>query len=81
MSSSEKNGNISSIKRLTRKFLEVSRKVVVKQNNAKEMYKKSLLYVQSCIFANYTCGYFCCSFCLRRLALHDFIYCLKNNKY
>ena len=43
------NGNtydISSIKRVTKKFLEVSRVVV--QNNGKEMYKKSMLHVQSC---------------------------------
>ena len=51
MSGSDKNanGNISSIKRLTSKF-----QVVVKQNNAKEMYQKILLYVQSCVFAD-TC--------------------------
>ena len=37
------NGNtfkISSIKLVTRKFLEVSIHVVVEQNNGKEMYKK-----------------------------------------
>ena len=37
--------NISSIKRVTRKF-----RVVVVQNNGKEMYKKSVLPVQSCCF-------------------------------
>ena len=36
-----------SIKRVARKFL-----VVVVQNNGKEMYKKSVLHVQSCFFAN-----------------------------
>ena len=49
------NGNtfkISSIKLVTRKFLEVSIQVVVEQNNGKEMYKKSVLHVQSCFFAN-----------------------------
>ena len=37
--------NISSIKRVTRKF-----PVVVVQNNGKEMYKNSVLHVQSCCF-------------------------------
>ena len=43
------NGNtydISSIKRVTKKFLKF--RVVVVQNNGKEMYKKSVLHVQSC---------------------------------
>ena len=35
----ENTYDISSIKRVTKKFLEVSRSVVV-QNNGKEMYKK-----------------------------------------
>ena len=38
---------ISSVKRVTRKF-----HVVVVQNNGKEMYKKSVLHVQICFFAN-----------------------------
>ena len=38
---------ISSVKRVTRKF-----HVVVVQNNGKEMYKKSVLHVQSCFFVN-----------------------------
>ena len=38
---------ISSVKRVTRKF-----HVVVVQNNGKEMYKKSVLHMQSCFFAN-----------------------------
>ena len=43
---SERNTyDISSIKRVTKKFLEVH--VVVVQNNGKEMYKKSMLHVQS----------------------------------
>ena len=37
--------NISSIKRVTKKF-----HFVVVQNNGKEMYKKSVLHVQSCFF-------------------------------
>ena len=54
MSDSAKNVNknthdISSEKRVTWKFLEVH--VVVVQNNSKEMYKKSVLHVQSCFFA------------------------------
>ena len=56
--------------------------VVVVQNNGKEMYRKIVLHLQSCIFANYTN---CCFFtvlrrCLRRLALHHFIFGL-NYKY
>ena len=42
--------DISSIKNVTRKFLEVD--VVVMQNNSKQIYKKSVLHVQSCFFAN-----------------------------
>ena len=42
--------DISSIKRVTRKFLEVSR--CGRANNGKEMYKNSVLHVQSCFFAN-----------------------------
>ena len=38
--------DISSIERVTKQFLEVS--LVVVQNNGKEMYKKSMLHVQSC---------------------------------
>ena len=33
--------------------------VVVVRNNGKEMYKKSVLHVQSCFFANWT---YCCFF-------------------
>ena len=56
--------------------------VVVVQNNGKEMYRKIVLHLQRCIFANYTN---CCFFtvlrrCLRRLALHHFIFGL-NYKY
>ena len=55
MSGSEKKVNentydIASMKRVTEKFLEVSRCSRAKQR--KEMYKKSVLYVQSCFFAN-----------------------------
>ena len=55
MSGSEKKVNrntynISCIKRLTRKFQEVSRYSRAEQR--KEMYIKSVLRVQSCFFAN-----------------------------
>ena len=54
MNGSEKNVNentydISSIKRVTKKFLEVSPECS-RSNNGKKMYKKSLLHVQSCFF-------------------------------
>ena len=53
MSGSEKQSEQEHIKCVTRNFLEVSRcSVVVVQNNGKEMYKKILLHVQSCFFAN-----------------------------
>ena len=62
----ENTHDISFIKRVTRKF-----HVLVVQNNGKEMYKKSVLHVQSCLIANKT---YCCFFtvlwrCLRCLAL------------
>ena len=55
MSDSEKRVNkntsdIPSIKRVTRKFLEVSRNSRAKQQQRNV--KKSVLYVQSCFFAN-----------------------------
>ena len=43
----ENTYDISSIKHVTKKF-----HVVVVQNNGKEMYKKSVLHLQSCFFAN-----------------------------
>ena len=46
----ENTYDISSIKRVTKKFWKFH--VVVVQNNGKEMYKKIVLYVQSCFFAN-----------------------------
>ena len=42
--------NISSIKRVTRKFLEVSRSGCAKQRERNV--KNSVLHVQSCFFAN-----------------------------
>ena len=46
----ENTYNSSFIKRVTKKFLEVS--PCSRQNNDKEIYKKSVLHVQSCFFAN-----------------------------
>ena len=42
----------SFIKRVTWKFLEVSRRSRAKKTEKTEMYKKSVLHVQSCFFAN-----------------------------
>ena len=42
--------DISSLMSVTKKFVEVSR--CSRANNGKEMYKKSVLHVQSCFFAN-----------------------------
>ena len=53
----KKTYDIFSIKRVTRKFLEVSPCTVVVQNNGKEMYKKGVLHVQRCFFANKN---YCC---------------------
>ena len=43
--------NIPSIKSVTRKFLEVSRNSRAKQR-LEEMYKKIVLHMQTCFFAN-----------------------------
>ena len=51
--------NISSIKRVKFHF-------VVVQNNGKEMYKKSVLHVQSCFFLLIRPADFLGSFCCRR---------------
>ena len=45
----ENTYDIFPIKRVTKKFLEVSRECS-RANNGKEMYKKSVLHVQSCFF-------------------------------
>ena len=55
ISDSEKKVNkytfdISSIKLVARKYI-LKFHVAVVQNNGKEMYKKSVLHVQSCFFA------------------------------
>ena len=69
MSGSEKKVNentydISSKNRVT-KICFWKLHVVVMQNNGKEMYKKSVLHVQSCFFAHQT---YCCPY-HRSLAL------------
>ena len=48
----ENTYDISSIKRVTKKFLEVSRCSRAKQQQRKVQKKKSVLHVQSCFFAN-----------------------------
>ena len=59
------DNDISSIKCVTRKFLEV------------EMYKKGVLHVQSCQLGPILIIFFFYRFrCHRHLALHDFIFCL-----
>ena len=87
MNGSEKKVNentydISSIKRVTKKFLEVWRECS-RANNGKEMYKKSVLHVQSCFFCLLDLLLFFTILwrCLRRLAFHDFIFFWTNYKY
>ena len=85
MSGSEKKVNenaydISSIKRVTKKFLEVSCCSRAKQRQRNV--QKSVLHVQSCFFANYT-NMYCCFFtvlwhCLRCLALYNLIFVLSS---
>ena len=82
MSGSEKKVNentydISSKNRVT-KICFWKLHVVVVQSNGKEMYKKSVLHVQSCCFANWTIFVFHRSRCFRRLALLDFMFCLNK---
>ena len=82
MSDSEKRVNkntsdIPSIKRATRKFLEVSRNSRAKQQqrNVKKVCctcKVAFLLIRPIVFFFYR------SRCLRRLALYDFIFCLSK---
>ena len=66
--------DISFIKRVTRKFLEVSRCSLAK--NSREMYKKNVLHMQSYFFPSKTdCSFFDRSCCLLRVALHDLMFC------
>ena len=54
--------------------------IVVVQNNGKEMHKTSVLRVQSCFFCQLDLLLFfnVLRRCFRRLALHDFIFCLHK---
>ena len=82
MSDSEKKVNrntynISSIKRVTRKFLEVLHYSRAKQRQRYVL--KSVPYVQSFFFfLLIRPTFFGCFRCRRRLALHDFIFCLSK---
>ena len=67
--------NISSIKRVTRKFLEVSR--CSRENTGKEMYKKGCCTCKVS-FLPIRPDFFGCFRCRRRLALHDFTFCLSK---
>ena len=84
MSDSEKRVNkntsdIPSIKRVTRKFLEVSRNSRAKQQqrnvqkNCAARAKLLFLLIRPIVVV-----FFYCSNCLRRLALYDFIFCLSK---
>ena len=68
--------NISSIKRLTRKFLEVSRCRRAKQRQRNV--QKSVLHVQSFFLLIRPTDVLGCFCCRRRLELHDFIFCLSK---
>ena len=81
MSDSEKKVNrntynISSINRVTRKFLEVLHYSRAKQRQRNV--QKSVPYVQSFFFLLIRPTVFGCFRCRRRLALHDFIFCLSK---
>ena len=75
----ENTYDISSIKRVTKTFLEVSRCSSAKQRQ-RNVQKKSVLHVQSCFFCELDLLLFFTVLrrCLRRLALHDFIFCLNK---
>ena len=96
ISASEKNKvtrktySISSIKRVTRKFLEVSRCIRAKQRQSNEKKKRAKLFFLIRKKGCCTCkvfflirpnDFFGCFRCVRRLALHDFIFCLVNYRY
>ena len=63
----ENTYDIFPIKRVTNKFLEVSRECS-RANNGKEMYKKSVLHVQSCFFCTFLCR---CLHCYTRVKLPE----------
>ena len=64
---------ISFIKRVTRKFLDVSRCIRAKQRQ--RYVQKIVLHVQSCFLLIRALLFFYRSRCLRRLASNDFIFC------
>ena len=75
----ENTNNISSIKRVTKKFLKFH--VVVVQNNGKEMYKKKCPALSKSLFLlirPIVLFFTVLQRCLRRLALQDFIFCLNR---
>ena len=67
----KKTYDISSIKRVTKKFLEVSRYIRAKQRQRK-VQKSVLQRTDLLLFFTVLRR------CLRRLALHDFIFCLRK---
>ena len=74
--------DIPSIKRVTRKFLEVSRNSRAKQRQ-RNVEKKcaarvKLLFLLIRPIVVVVVFFFYCSRCLRRLALYDFIFCLSK---
>ena len=82
MSGNEKKVNeetyyISSIKRVTKTSLEVSRCSRAKQRS-EEMYIKVCCTCKVAFFANFIVVFTVLRRCLRRLALHDFIFCLNK---
>ena len=75
----ENTYDISSIKRVTKKFLEVSRWSRAKQRQRNV--QKTVLHAQSCSFLALTLDlllFFHRSRCFCRLALHDFVSCLSK---
>ena len=68
--------DISCIKRVLEGFWKFL--VVVVQNNGKEMYKKSVLHVQSFFLLIRPTDVLGCFCCRRRLELQDFIFCLSK---
>ena len=65
--------DIASIKRVSRTF-----HVAVVQNNSKEMYKKVCCTGKVFFLLIRSIDFFCRSCRRRRLALHDFIFCLSK---
>ena len=74
----ENTYDISSIKSVTKRFLEASRCSRAKQRQ--RMYKKSVLHAQSSflLIRDLLLFFTVLRRCLRRLALHYFIFCLNE---